>query len=180
MVSQGKTAAALLCLCSVASLLRAQEPVLPTAPEPSRFPVASPTPPIVVPTPLPNLVPAPLPTVPPVPGRAQLDDAFKKSPMGQVAEEYRLHIAWRELQNDAARDPGVIAAKQAAMAARTDLEKRKRLRIYYETYYGRMKAKASTPEIKAYVEAQRLGHLGTTAQDHVRPGGTPSAKSERR
>lgn len=156
-------------------IARAQEPPLPAATE---TPSASPAPtrpelnipeiPVTVePTPLvPNTSPAPKKSAPPL---SELDAAFKKSSLGQAAEEHRLHVQWRELQNRTAHDPEVVAAKNAAKKTKTDLEKRVRLREYYKIYYAHMLALASTPELKAYLEAKRKGALEALAQSHVRP-----------
>jgi hypothetical protein len=155
----------------------AQEPALPSnAPLPEISPAASPEPSA------PQLIPAApvapvLPSAPPVPDISQLDAAFKQTPLGKAAEEYRLHVEWRKLQNRVADDPDVIAAHKTANAARTDLAKRELLRDYYKLYYGRLAKLASTPELKAYVEQQKNAHLGTTAQDKVRPSATPGAKT---
>ena len=46
-------------------------------------------------------------------------------------------------------DPQVEKALAAAEAARTDLEKRKLLRQYYELYYAKMIGLASKPDLKA-------------------------------
>ena len=152
----------------------AQEPALPSnspaPPEPS--PAESP----------PSIIPAApvapvLPSAPPTPDISQLDAAFKQTPLGKAADEYRLHVEWRDLQNRASRDPEVIAAKKVINGARTDLEKRKRFRHYYELYYGRMTKLASTPEVKAFVAQQKAAHVGTTAQDRVRPSPSPRAKA---
>jgi hypothetical protein len=98
---------------------------------------------------------------------------FKRTPLGQQSEEYRLHVEWRKLQNKVADDPDIIAARKTADAAHTDLQKRQLLRAYYKLYYDRMAALASAPDVKAYVQNQKNGHLGTTAQDKVRPSATP-------
>ena len=45
------------------------------------------------------------------------------------------------------------AAKAFAQSARTDLEKRNRLRNYYNIYYERMTALAAGPEIKLALQA---------------------------
>jgi hypothetical protein len=67
----------------------------------------------------------------------------------------------------------VQAAKKYAQAARTDLEKRKRLSDYYEVYYQRMSALATTPELKLALQALKDGHQGILAQPRVRPSPTP-------
>jgi hypothetical protein len=156
----------------------AQEPPLPAATE---TPAASPSvrpqlnipeiPLTVEPSPLvPNTSPEPKKSAPPI---AELDAAFKHSSLGQAAEEQRLHVEWRQLQNRVANDPEVVAAKAATKTARTDLEKRNLLRAYYKIYYAHMQALASTPEIKAYLDGKKNAALGSLDQPHVRP--RPSA-----
>ena len=73
----------------------------------------------------------------------------------------------------AADDPEVQAAKKYAQAARTDLEKRKRLRNYYEVYYQRMSALATTPELKLALQALKDVHQIILTQPRVRPTPTP-------
>jgi len=113
-------------------------------------------------------------TAPPL---SQLDAAFNRSPLGLAAEEQRLHLEWRQLQNRAANDPEVIAAKEATTTAKTDLEKRVRLRTYYNIYYTRMQALASTPELKRYLEGKKAAALAGLAQTRVRS--TPPPQSSR-
>ena len=104
-----------------------------------------------------------------VPGIAQLDEMFKQTPMGKDAEELRLHVQTRELQNRIANDPQVVAAKAAIRTATTDLEKRERLRRYYEITYGRMHAMASSAPLKKYIDALKAKHLSALDQARVRP-----------
>jgi len=110
----------------------------------------------------------PLPS-PDVPDISQIDQIFKQTSLGKQADEQRLHIQWRQLANEVANDPEVIAAKAATHGLRTDLEKRQRLRAYYSIYYERMKAKATTDDIKLAIEQLKASHLGMTAQPRVRP-----------
>jgi hypothetical protein len=173
-------------------LLCAQEPPLPAKAEaPSPTPNASPAPtrpqlnipdiPMTVEPP--NLVPDSSPTVPrhptlpalpkTVPALSELDSAFQKSPLAQAAEEQRLHLEWRQLQNRVAHDPEVVAAKAATTTAKTDLEKRVRLRAYYNIYYAHMQALASSPEVKRYLDGKKAGALAGLAQPRVRPTATP-------
>jgi hypothetical protein len=172
------------------SFLGAQEPPLPAkaeTPSPSPSPAGT-RPKLDIPEiPLsvepPTLVPDAAPTisrhrtVPDLPKTApalsQLDAAFQKSPLGQVAEEQRLHLEWRELQNRAALDPEVVAAKAATTTAKTDFEKRVRLRAYYTIYYAHMQALASSPDIKSYLEGKKAGALEGLAQHRVRPTPAP-------
>jgi hypothetical protein len=67
----------------------------------------------------------------------------------------------------------VQAAKAYAQAARTDLEKRNRLRNYYNVYYDRMSALAATPEIKLALQALKTSHQWMLAQPNTRPSPTP-------
>lgn len=105
---------------------------------------------------------------------SQLDAAFQRSPLAQAAEEQRLHLEWRQLQNRTALDPEVVAAKKATTRTKTDLEKRARLRVYYNVYYAHMRALASSPEVKTYLDAKKAAALGVLAQPRVRPEPTPS------
>jgi hypothetical protein len=170
-------------------LLCAQEPPLPAKTE---TPTASPAgtrpqldiPEIPLSVEPPNLVPDSLPTGPhrrpppalikTAPALAELDAAFQKSPLAKEAEEQRLHLEWRQLQNRIVHDPEVVAAREAATKTKTDVEKRARLRAYYNIYYAHMQALASSPEVKNYLNGQKAGVLNSLAQPRVRP--TPTAQ----
>jgi len=124
----------------------------------------------MTPTPIPRLAPTPSITPEPaIPERAQIDEIFKQTSLGKDADERRLHLEWRQLANRVVNDPDIMAAKKAADRAHTDLEKRQLLRTYYELYYGRMRAMASSTEMKAALDQLRLAHLGRTSQHRVRP-----------
>lgn len=110
----------------------------------------------------------PLPS-PEVPDISQIDEIFKQTSLGKQADEQRLHIQWRQLANEVANDPEVITAKAATYGLRTDFEKRQRLRAYYTIYYERMKAKATSPDIRAAIEQLKASHVSMTAQPRVRP-----------
>ncbi len=148
---------------------------------PSSLSTPSPTP-----SPQPQLIPSPLPPpigdipIPPpaknVPDLSQLDALFKQPSLGNEADDFKRHREWRKLANQVVGDPEIVAAKAAAKVVKTDREKRERLRVYYNLYYGRMAALASTPELKAYVDKEKAAHLALLAQPRVRP--TPAvAKS---
>jgi hypothetical protein len=179
-------------------LLHAQEPPLPAKTEaPSPTPNASPAPtrpqlnipeiPLAVEPP--NLVPDSSPTIPrrptipaltkTAPALSELDAAFQKSPLAQEAEEQRLHLEWRQLQNRVAHDPEVVAAKAATTTVRTDLEKRVRLRAYYNIYYAHMQALASSPEVKGYLNGKKAAVLESLAQHRVRPTPAPQSSPAR-
>jgi len=134
---------------------------------------------------------APIPSTtaePTIPERAQIDEIFKQTSLGQEADERRLHLEWRQLANRVVNNPDIVAAKRAADAAHTDLEKRQRLRAYYDLYYGRMRALASSSEMRAALEQLRLAHVGATSQHRVRaeqdaslptPSTTPKKKENK-
>jgi len=117
--------------------------------------------------------PTPVPNGPELPDLKQLDDSFKPKSLGQDADVLKLHASWRELKNRTVNDPNVQAAKKYALAARTDLEKRKRLYYYYEVYYERMSALAATPELKLAMQALKGNHQSLLSQPRVRPSPTP-------
>ena len=106
---------------------------------------------------------------PSIPDLSQIDEIFKQTSLGKEADERRLHIEWREIENRVANDPDIVEAKRFAEAARTDLEKRERLRAYYNLYYGRMRELASSPEMKSALNQLRIAHIGQTSQPRVRP-----------
>ncbi len=110
------------------------------------------------------------PNGPELPEISQLDQTFTKPrSLGPQADELRVHKEWRQLKNRTVNDPEVRAAKAYAQAARTDLEKRNRLRNYYDIYYQRMSALATTPELKLALQTLKASHQGLLAQPHVRP-----------
>jgi hypothetical protein len=133
--------------------------------------------------------PTPLPAVtaePTIPERAQIDQIFKETSLGQAADERRLHLEWRDLANRVVNDPDIVTAKKAAQTARTDLEKRQRLRDYYDLYYGRMRTLASSSEMKTALDKMRLAHVSLTSQPRVRaaedselPTPTPTPKKKK-
>jgi hypothetical protein len=125
--------------------------------------------------PTPSPVP---PNGPELPEISQLDQAFSKPrSLGKAADEARVHVEWRQLKNRTVNDPEVQAAKAYAQAARTDLEKRNRLRNYYNVYYERMSALASTPEIKLALQALMTSHQSLLDQPRVRPSPTPEGST---
>jgi hypothetical protein len=117
--------------------------------------------------------PTPPPNGPELPELKELDDSFKPKSLGKDADTLQVHALWRQLKNRTVNDPDVQGAKKYAQAARTDLEKRKRLRNYYEIYYQRMSALATTPELKLALQALKDVHQIVLAQPRVRPTPTP-------
>jgi hypothetical protein len=125
--------------------------------------------------PTPSPVP---PNGPELPEISQLDQTFSKPrSLGKEADAARVHVEWRQLKNRTVNDPKVQAAKAYAQAARTDLEKRNRLRNYYNVYYERMSALATTPEIKLALQGLKTSHQGLLDQPHVRPSPTPEGST---
>jgi hypothetical protein len=117
----------------------------------------------------PEPTPAPPPNGPELPELKQLDETFKPPSLGTDADATKLRVEWRQLRNRTVNDPAVQAAKAYAQAAGTDLEKRKRLREYYNIYYQRMSALTTNAGIKLALEAFKGGHQGLLAQPRVRP-----------
>jgi hypothetical protein len=141
----------------------------------------------ITPTPIPQsilaLIPPPASATPPpvapvMPDLSQLDQIFKQALPGKEAVEYRSHIEWRELKNRTVNDPAIVAAKAAAESATTDLEKRNRLHIYYEMFYARMRAKASSPQMVAYLDAMKKTYFDLIDQPRVRPSPGSNAAPE--
>jgi hypothetical protein len=126
-------------------------------------------------------------TGPKLPERAQIDEVFKETSLGKEADERRLHIEWRQLENEVVNQPDIVAAKQSADRAGTDLEKRQRLRNYYELYYGRMRVLARSAEMRSALDKLKLAHLSQLTQARVRhetdsalptPTATPKKKGK--
>jgi hypothetical protein len=114
------------------------------------------------------------PNGPELPEISQLDQTFSKpKSLGKDADAMRIHIEWRQLKNRTVNDPMVQMAKAYAEAARTDLEKRERLSAYYEVYYQRMSALATTPEIKLALQPLKTIHQYLLSQPRVRPSPIP-------
>jgi hypothetical protein len=125
-----------------------------------------------------TITPSSEPNGPELPEISQLDQTFSKpKSLGKDADALRVHIEWRQLKNRTVNDPAVQMAKAYAQAARTDLEKRERLRAYYEVYYQRMSALATTPEIKLALQQLKVVHESLLAQPRVRPSPTPEGAS---
>ncbi len=117
----------------------------------------------------PEATPSPPPNGPELPELKQLDQSFKPPSLGTDADGAKMRVEWRQLRNRTVNDPAVQAAKTYAQSARTDLEKRNRLREYYDIYYQRTTALATTPEIKLTLQSLKTSHEGLLAQPRVRP-----------
>jgi hypothetical protein len=112
---------------------------------------------------------APLAPSPDVPELSQLDEAFKRTSIGKAADEFRQRVEIRKLQNQVSNDESINAARSYAEAASTDLEKRERLRDYYELYYGKMRRMASSDETRKALDELKEAHVKLLAQPRVRP-----------
>jgi hypothetical protein len=116
-------------------------------------------------------------TAPRIPAIEELDQAFKQSSLGKAADEARLHAQWRELSNRIINDRDLVEARANAGKAKTDLEKRHRLRAYYTMFYDRMHAQAGSQELKSYIDTHKTQHLALLAQNRVRPSPAPAASA---
>jgi hypothetical protein len=163
----------LVAMSALALGVQAQEAARPTVDLSTK--AVGQTPVAVAVTPTPTLAPAP--ELPDLPELSQLDEIFKQTSLGTKADSFKMHIEWRRLRNRVANDPDVIAARKAADAAHTDLEKRVRLRHYYSVYYTRMAALTDRADIKAGLEDMKAKHLGLADQNRVRPSPSPSPTS---
>jgi hypothetical protein len=126
----------------------------------------------------PQLSPAPPQTEGPpprIPAIDELDQAFKQTSLGKAADEARLHAQWRDLSNRTINYRDLVAARAKAGSAKTDLEKRQLLRVYYTMFYDRMRALAGSEELKKYIDTHKMQHLWSLAQNRVRPSPTPAA-----
>jgi hypothetical protein len=106
---------------------------------------------------------------PDVPELSRLDEAFKKSSIGKAADEFRQRVEIRKLQNRVAMEEPVMAARRAADQSTTDLQKRERLREYYDIYYGRMRRLASDDETRKALDDLKATHVKLLEQPRVRP-----------
>src|SRR5207302_7554585 len=112
---------------------------------------------------------------PRIPAIEELDQAFKQTSLGKAVDEARLHAQWRELSNRIINDRDLVEARARAGKAKTDLEKRQRLRAYYTLFYDRMRAQAGSQELKSYIDTHKTHHLALLAQNRVRPSPAPPA-----
>src|SRR5205809_4814936 len=110
----------------------------------------------------PEVSPAPPQTeapAPRIPALDELDQAFKQSSLGKAADEARLHAQWRELSNRIINDRDLVEARAKAGRAKTDLEKRRQLRVYYTMFYDRIRMQADSQELKKYIDTHKTQHL---------------------
>ncbi|HEX4667257.1 MAG TPA: hypothetical protein VH207_11710 [Chthoniobacterales bacterium] len=149
-----------------AQAAKAETAAAEAAPSPSAT-VPDVEPPSLIP---PNILPAPasLPQIPAAPDLGQLNDVFKQTSLGKAADEHRLHLQMSQLETRIRNDDDLHGLKTAAKEAPTDLERRRRLRTYYKLYYRKLRALASTPDLKAYLATQEAAHELSLLQPRVR------------
>ena len=118
----------------------------------------------------PNILPAldSLPKIPAVQELRQLNEFFKKTSLGKVADEHRLHLQMVELEMWIRNDEDLHALQATAFKAPTDLERRRWLKSYYELYFKKLRALATTPDLKAYLDAQEAYRKLSLLQPRVR------------
>jgi hypothetical protein len=73
----------------------------------------------------------------------QLNEFFKKTSLGKVADEHRLHLQMVALETRIRNDDDLHALKATALKVPTDLERRHWLKRYYELYFKKLHALAS-------------------------------------
>ncbi len=134
---------------------------------PAPAPSAAVEPPSLIP---PNILPPPasFPQMPSAPEIEQLNTLFKQSSLGKKADEHRLHVQMADLKAQIRNDKDLHASLAVANSAPTDLERRHRLRVYYQLYYGKLRNLADTPDLKAYLAAQGAAHELVLLQPKVR------------
>ncbi|CAN5456222.1 hypothetical protein BH20VER3_BH20VER3_10400 [soil metagenome] len=136
---------------------------------------AAPSPSATVPVEPPSLIPpnilppsGTLSEAPSAPQLEQLNTFFKQTSMGKAADEHRLHLQMSALETRIRNDEDLHALKASAQRAPTDLERRHRLRTYYKLYFKKLRALATTPELKTYLSAQEASHEIVLLQPRVR------------
>ena len=150
---------ATLLFAAVSQPLPAQDAAQPTVDLPA---LPAPQSEQATPTPLPSLSPD-------VPELSRLDEAFKRTSIGKAADEFRQRVEIRKLQNRVSNDEEIAAARRSAETARTDLEKRERLREYYNIYYGKMRRLAPDEHTRKTLDDVKAAHVKLLEQPHVRP-----------
>ena len=167
-----------LCFFAVAAFAQSPAPVdtsVQAANAETAASAAAPSPSATVPVEPPSLIPAnilppplSLPKTPDAPEIEKLNSYFKSTSLGKKADEHRLHVQMVALEARIRNDADLHALKAAALRAPTDLERRHGLKEYYELYFAKLRAGASTPELKEYLGAQEATRKLTLLQPRVR------------
>ena len=120
----------------------------------------------------PNILPASgataLPQIPAGPDLQMLNTLFKQTSLGKVADEHRLHLQMAALETHIRNDDDLHELKASADKAGTDLERRHRLKTYYQLYFKKLRARASTPDLQDYLRAQQAAREASLLQPRVR------------
>jgi hypothetical protein len=118
----------------------------------------------------PNILPGAdsLPKIPAAQELEQLNAFFKTISLGKLADEYRLHLQMVALETRIRNDEDLHALKASALKAPTDLERRHLLKSYYELYFKKLRALATTPDLKAYLDAHEAARKMSLLQPRVR------------
>jgi hypothetical protein len=137
------------------------------------LPSPSPTVPIEPPSLIPpNILPGPgagsLPQIPGGLDLQRLNDLFKQTSLGKASDEARLHLQMVQLEARIRNDDDLHVARATADEMGTDLEKRHRLKAYYNLYYNKLRALTTAPDLKAYLDLQEAAHVGVLLQPKVR------------
>lgn len=149
-----------------AQAVQTQEAAAEAPSSPTPIPVEPPS--LIPPNLLSSPGPSALPPEPTAPDLQLLNALFKESSLGKTADEHRLHEQAAALKVRIRNDQDLHKLKAFAQQAPTDLEKRRRLKVYYDTFYKKLSALADTPDLKAYIKAQRAGNELLLLQPHVR------------
>jgi len=134
---------------------------------PSPSATVSVEPPSLIP---PNILPAggALPQIPAGPDLKMLNDVFKQTTLGKIADEYRLHLQMAALETQIRNDTDLHESRAFADKAHTDLERRHRLKAYYQLYFKKLIALASTPELQTYLRGKQASQEISLLQPRVR------------
>jgi len=97
-----------------------------------------------------------------------LNAFFKTTSLGKAADEHRLHLQMVALETRIRNNEDLHALKASAFKAPTDLERRHRLKAYYQQYFKKLRALATAPDLKAYLETQEASHEMSLLQPRVR------------
>ena len=118
----------------------------------------------------PNILPGAdsLPKIPAAQELEQLNAFFKTTSLGKLADEYRLHLQMVALETRIRNDEDLHALKASALKAPTDLERRHLLKSYYELYFKKLRALATTPDLKAYLDTHEAARKMSLLQPRVR------------
>ena len=118
----------------------------------------------------PNILPAPdsLPKIPVTQELQQLNDFFKTTSLGKVADEHRLRLQMVALETRIRNDEDLYALKAEALREPTDLDRRHGLKRYYELYFKKLRALTTAPDLKAYLDAQEAASKISLLQPRVR------------